>query len=170
MNNEVDFLEEGFLMNIINSIADPIFVKDINHKWVLLNDAFCTFIGHSRQELLGKSDYEFLPKEQADIFWKKDEEVLKSGETNINEELITNFKGELRTIVTKKSVYSDNLEQKYIVGIIRDITEMKNIENINKKRTEELEKINKLMIGRGQKMIELRNELEDLKQRLEKRE
>lgn len=161
------FLTESFLMSILNSIADPVFVKDSKHNWMLVNDSFCTFIGHPREDLLGKSDYEFFPKEQADVFWKKDEEAMMSSETNINEETLTDNQGKVKIILTKKSVYSDVLGYKYIVGIIRDITEMKEIEMSNKKRSEELKMINKIMTGREQKMIELKNELEDLKQRLE---
>jgi two-component system cell cycle sensor histidine kinase/response regulator CckA len=70
---------ERYLDNIINAIADLIFVKNREHKWVLLNDAFCQFIGHKREELLGKSDHDFFPKEEADVFWTKDEVVFTSG-------------------------------------------------------------------------------------------
>ena len=37
------------LESIINKIADPIFVKDREHRWVLLNDACCKIIGHTRE-------------------------------------------------------------------------------------------------------------------------
>ncbi len=50
----------AFLLQIINGTSDPIFVKDRQHRWVLLNDAFCNFMGRQREELIGKSDYEFF--------------------------------------------------------------------------------------------------------------
>ncbi|MBI9077882.1 MAG: PAS domain S-box protein, partial [Desulfatibacillum sp.] len=115
----------NFLDEIINAVADPIFVKDRQHRWVLINHALCNFVGHSREELLGKSDYDFFPKDQADVFWDKDEVVFISGEENINEEEITNAAGEIRHIVTKKVRYADAREQQFIVGVIRDITERK---------------------------------------------
>ncbi|PHM11306.1 PAS domain-containing protein [Nostoc sp. 'Peltigera malacea cyanobiont' DB3992] len=52
----------AFLHQIINGISDPIFVKDRQHRWVLLNDRYCDFVGHSREELIGKSDYNFFPQ------------------------------------------------------------------------------------------------------------
>lgn len=116
------------LHRIIDSIADPIFIKDRRHRWVLLNDACCELIGHSRSELLGKSDYEFFPKEQADVFWKKDEEVFTSGLENLNEEDITDSKGVTHTIVTKKTLYTDLAGDMFIVGIIRDVTDRKSAE------------------------------------------
>jgi PAS domain S-box-containing protein len=50
------------LLQILNSISDPIFVKYSQHIWVFLNDAFCDFIGHKQDALIGKTDYDFFPK------------------------------------------------------------------------------------------------------------
>jgi PAS domain S-box-containing protein len=117
-----------YLDAIINSISDPVFVKDRQHHWVTLNEGFCQFIGHSREELLGKSDYDFFPEAEADIFWQKDEEVFSSREVNENEEDFTDSNGNRHRIVTKKSLYVNETGDVFIVGIIRDITERKRIE------------------------------------------
>jgi PAS domain S-box-containing protein len=114
-----------YLDKIINSIADPIFVKDREHRMVLVNDAECALAGRNREGLIGRTDYEFFPKEQVDVFWEKDEIVFETEQENINEEEITNAQGQNRTIVTKKSLYKDLNGSKYIVGIIRDVTELK---------------------------------------------
>ncbi|MGD0845575.1 MAG: PAS domain S-box protein [Geobacteraceae bacterium] len=115
----------NFLDKIINSIADPIFVKDRQHRWVMINDAYCDFMGYKRGELLGRSDYDFFPKKEADVFWSKDEIVFTSGKENINEEELTDAKGIVHTISTKKTLYTDDKGEQFIVGIIRDITEQK---------------------------------------------
>jgi PAS domain S-box-containing protein len=117
-----------YLDKVINSIPDPIFVKDREHRWVLLNDDFCSFIGHKREELLGKTDHDIFPQGQAEIFWKTDEDVFVSGAENINEEILTDARGSSRTIVTKKALYVDRAGGAFIVGMIRDITESKNAE------------------------------------------
>lgn len=115
----------NYLDGIINSFGDPLFVKDQSHRWVLVNDAMCAMMGCFRTQLIGKSDYDYFPKEEADVFWAKDAEVFASGVENINEELLTDSRGFTRTIVTKKTLYTDKNDNKYIVGIIRDVTELR---------------------------------------------
>jgi diguanylate cyclase (GGDEF)-like protein/PAS domain S-box-containing protein len=118
----------NYLKKIINSVADPIFVKDRQHRWVLLNDAFCKFTGYSRDELRGKTDHDIFPSAEADIFRAKDEIVFATGQENINEEQVTDANGVAHTIVTKKNVYTDESGRQFIVGIMRDISERKQME------------------------------------------
>jgi PAS domain S-box-containing protein len=116
---------KDYLEKIINSIGDPLFVKNRQHQFVLVNDSMCALSGRSREELLGKLDYDFFPSEQVAVFLEKDERVFETGKENANEETITDCHGVDRTIITKKTLYTDNSGNKLIVGIIRDITERK---------------------------------------------
>lgn len=112
-----------FLNYTIDAVADPIFVKDEQHRWILLNDAFCKLIGKQREELLGKSDYDFLPKEEADVFWQNDEQVFRTGEENDSEEIFTDASGKMHILSTKKTAFKNTDGSTILVGIIRDITE-----------------------------------------------
>jgi PAS domain S-box-containing protein len=118
-----------YLSKIINSIGDPIFVKDRQHRFVMVNDAECRLAGRSREEHLGKTDYDFFPKEEVDTFWENDELVLQTGRENVNEEQITDADGNIRTIITKKTLYTDKAGEKFIVGVVRDITDRTRVEN-----------------------------------------
>ena len=122
---------------IINTISDPVFVKDRQHRFVTLNDGFCRFVKYTRENLLGKTDYDFFPKEDADVYRKKDEEVFSSRTINENEETLTDAHGNRHTIVTKKSLYVNGDGEEFLVGIIRDISERKQMETalreVNKK-------------------------------------
>ncbi|MEH2170112.1 MAG: PAS domain S-box protein [Nostoc sp.] len=111
----------AFLYQTINSISDPIFVKDRQHRWVLLNDTYCDFVGHSREELIGKSDYDFFPQAEADVFREKDELVFTTNITNENQDLFTDAQGITHLISTKKSCFEDETGNKFLVGSIRDI-------------------------------------------------
>ncbi|MEG4071858.1 PAS domain S-box protein [Microcoleus sp. Pol14C2] len=114
---------EEFLNHTINATPDPIFVKDEQHRWMILNDAFCQLVGKSRQELIGKSDYDFFPQSEAAVFWTKDEEVLRTGVCLETEEKFTDSAGREHIISTKKSVFQIADGSKVIVGTIRDFTE-----------------------------------------------
>jgi len=117
---------EAFLNAILNSIADPICIKDEKHRWALVNDKFCEISGISRQGLLGKSDYDYFPKAEADVFWKMDEGVLETGKENFSEETLTNAaSGRTIFLHTKKSLYESAKGAKFIVAIGRDVTEQK---------------------------------------------
>src|SRR5450830_81299 len=115
------------LYKVLDSIADPAFVKDREHRWIFLNDAYCQMIGHDRDELIGKTDFDFFPEQEAKVLWEKDEEVFHSGQENINEENLTDSDGNKQTILTKKTRYTDSHWQHFIVGIISNITERKQV-------------------------------------------
>ena len=128
-----------YLDKIINSIGDPIFVKDRQHRFILVNNALCALANRTCDEFIGKTDYDFFPREQVDVFLKKDEVVFETGKENVNEETIMDSQGVSRTIVTKKTLYTDASGEKSIVGIIRDITERKRSEEALRKAHDELE-------------------------------
>ncbi|HAG82539.1 MAG TPA: histidine kinase, partial [Cyanobacteria bacterium UBA12227] len=110
------------LNHIIDAIPEPIFVKDELHRWVALNEACCKLMGYRRDELIGKSDYDFFPQEEADVFWEKDNLVFSTGQPHENEENFTDAQGQTYLICTKKSVVQDGRGQKLLVGTIRDVS------------------------------------------------
>ncbi|TYO96648.1 PAS domain S-box-containing protein [Geothermobacter ehrlichii] len=114
---------EIFLDDLLNAIPDPIFAKDRQHRWIRLNDAFCELIGKPRRELLGKSDFDLFPEEEARVFWEKDDLVFTTGETNLNIERITPPEGSTRILATRKSLMLSPDGEPILVGVIRDITE-----------------------------------------------
>jgi PAS domain S-box-containing protein len=133
--------DEQVLLDIINKVSDPIFVKDRKHRWILLNDAYCLFMGYPRQKLIGKTDYDFFSDKEAKVFWSKDEMVFKNGKENINEELFTDARGVTHNIITKKNVFKSGNKNFYLVGIISDITERKKIEDALHRQQQEIEVI-----------------------------
>lgn len=117
--------DAAFLSSIIDTVADPVFVKDRAHRWVLLNDAFCRFMGHAREDLLGRSDPDFFPPEEARIFWARDDKVFENGDRDINEERLTDSAGVTHVIITKKDRFRDAQGASYLVGVIRDVTNLR---------------------------------------------
>lgn len=121
--------QKTFLSSILENVPNMIFVKDAKDlKFELFNKAGEELLGYKRQQLIGKSDYDFFPKNQAEFFIKKDKDVIKSGKLlDIPEEPI-NTKNGKRFLHTKKIPIYDDHTAKYLMGISEDITERKKTE------------------------------------------
>lgn len=131
--------QSRILRDILEYIADPIFVKDRSHRWVIINRAFAALVGHPAAALLGKSDHDFFPREQADFFHAKDNEVFRSGTSvTIDEEPMLDALGRVHILRTTKVPVLTAGRVTHIVGIIHDITHLKGVE-------EELRHANELL-------------------------
>jgi PAS domain S-box-containing protein len=121
-------LSINFLLQIINAVSDPIFVKDRQHRFLLLNDAFCEFMGCEREELIGKLDNDFFRESEVGKFWEKDELVFTSSTTIEEEEYLNDAFGFTHLIAAKKSLFVDDAGNKFLICIFRDITTSKKAE------------------------------------------
>jgi PAS domain S-box-containing protein len=128
-----------YLDSIINTIADPIFVKDRDKRLVLVNSAMCSISGYKREELIGRTCYDLFPGEVANLLSETDQIVFETGEENVNEYEITYSHGDRHAIVTKKSLYKDLDGNSYLVGIARDVTDLKRAESKVRELNEGLE-------------------------------
>jgi PAS domain S-box-containing protein len=117
--------EIGLLKSAINLLPNPVYIKDRNHQWVEVNQAFCDFLGYPREALIGKSDFDFNPAAQARIFWEKDNLVFTTKRENRNVEQTTNSQGELRWVKSTKTFFQSAENQEYLIGVLEDITEEK---------------------------------------------
>jgi len=118
----------NYLNNIINNIGDPIFVKDEQSKFLLVNGAFCNLLALTENEIIGKTLSENFESEEQDVFIGIDRQVLKDGKENINEELLTVGEGEALTISTRKTRFIDSNGKKHLIGVIRNFSKRKKIE------------------------------------------
>lgn len=116
----------NFLRAIIDTVLDPIFVKDRQHRWIEGNKAFWELLG-GETNAKGKSDYDFFPKELADKFWAGDERVF-AGEMFDEEEKLLTTEGKELDIATKKMAFTMASGEQGLVGVIRDVTQQRKIE------------------------------------------
>ena len=120
-----------FLDSIVENIPNMIFMKEADElRFVWFNQAGENLLGIHKQELLGKNDYDFFSKEQADSFTEKDREVLQSKEMlDIPEEPIQTKHQGIRILHTiKVPIMNDLGEPLYLLGISEDITYRKQAE------------------------------------------
>jgi PAS domain S-box-containing protein len=119
---------DEFLSQVVNAVQNPVFVKDQQFRFVFFNDAFCALLGRARDALIGLTDHDVVPAEQAAIFQAIDRQILASGAPHVNEEKLTNAEGVEYWLVTRKSVFEVPDGRRYVVGVISDITDRKRIE------------------------------------------
>jgi len=110
---------------LIDSINIPIYIKDINGKYVDCNKKFAAFFNKEKEEIIA-NDMTFLLngkllEEQQDI----EKELIKIGGTTTYEILIPNGKDEKRDLIQYKTTYKEDNEVKWVIGTYFDITERK---------------------------------------------
>jgi PAS domain S-box-containing protein len=119
---------EKYGNTILNNMGDAVFVKDGGSRLLLVNDAFCKLFNLPRAKIIGKTLAENVTPEERESFLKIDKQVLSDGIENINEEPLTVGADQKRIISTRKSRFIDAEGKKFLVGVIRDITESKKAE------------------------------------------
>jgi rsbT co-antagonist protein RsbR len=110
------------LQTVLDSLEDPIFVKDLQHRWIACNQAACTLLGVPRDAIVGHSDPEYFPPAEVEVFWRVDDEVTASGVRRDNEEHFTDTSGELHTIWTRK--FPIRNEQGNVIGLAGVVTDI----------------------------------------------
>jgi PAS domain S-box-containing protein len=132
---------------IVEQIPDMVFLKDAQDlRFVRFNRAGETLLGIPREEMYGKTDFDFFPREQAEFFTEKDRQVLESEHpVDILEEPLQTANGERWLYTRKVRLLGEDGRPAYLLGISRDITAQKKAEEalaaaevLLKKREEEV--------------------------------
>lgn len=113
-------------ISMINTAPVMMYLKDIEHRYIIVNEAFCQFVGKGLNEIRGKTDYDIFPPEKADTNHEDDIKVMKTNETVIkHEESMTNVLGEKKWFTTTKVPIHDNHGKiSGVVGLTQDVTEL----------------------------------------------
>jgi PAS domain S-box-containing protein len=125
----------GRTTEILNSImttsSDVIYFKDRQSRMLYCNPKTLELIGKSEVELYGKNDLEFLgPGKGGEIILENDQRIMTTGVGEVTEEEVTWQDGRKGIYMSKKEPHRDaNGEVIGLIGISRDISELKAIQN-----------------------------------------
>lgn len=122
-------LHKEVLNRIVDNLPVALFAKDVNedYKWIVWNRKAEELFGLKAADVLGKNDYDFFPKEQADFFHRIDVEVMTSGKViEVAEEPVTTAdRGTWYGHTIKVPIYDDEGKPLILYGIIEDISVQK---------------------------------------------
>jgi two-component system sensor histidine kinase/response regulator len=136
--------ERKLLRTLIDHLPDAIYAKDTAGRKILANPADLKNLRcKSEADAIGKNDFELFPKDVAEKFFADDMAVIAGKVVHNREEFFFDEQGTRHTLLTSKLPLHD--EQERIVGLIgigRDITELKNAQMELQARTAQLQAVN----------------------------
>ncbi len=121
---------EKRLKTLVDTLPDMVWLKDVDGRYLSCNDRFEKFFGAKEEEIIGKTDYDFVDKELADFFRENDQIAIdKGGPSKNEEEVVFADDGHLEVLETIKTpMFGVNGELVGVLGIGRDVTDRKKTE------------------------------------------
>jgi len=129
--------EHELLQTLMDSIPDSIYIKDTENKFIKVNKAKAAHSNVKPEEMIGKTDYDFLSEEEANKAYNDDKEIIDTGKFIVNKiEKLTNVDGTERWVsVTKIPRFDSEGNIIGTMGISRDVTEWKRLEEMHNRET-----------------------------------
>ncbi|MCK7582802.1 MAG: PAS domain S-box protein [Chromatiales bacterium] len=149
------------LRTLVSSIPDLVWLKDPQGAFLTCNARFESLVGAPEALIIGKSDYDFLPHTLADMCRSSDLATLTAGEIHVSEEWLTFADDSHRELVQviKSPVYDAGGALIGVLGIGRDITQIKRTEDELERHRHHLEE---LVVERTTELMAARAEAERL--------
>ena len=149
------------LDDILNSIPIPVFYKGIRGRFMGCNSAFLDFVGLPKERILDKTVADIYPAKLAETYHKADQDLLKTGGTQVYEVVLPFADESLHDVMIHKAVFQNVArEVSGLVGVIIDITERKRAEEGLRKHREHLEELVKERTERIKELESQRTEIE----------
>ena len=122
--------ERNLLYSLLDHIPDSIYFKDRQNRFLRVSRSKAKHVGVEKEDLIGKTDFDFYPRPQAEEMHQDDLEVMQTEEPIVGKvEKVTRPDGEERWVsVTKIPRYDESGELIGTLGISHDVTSLKDME------------------------------------------
>ncbi|HAF45352.1 MAG TPA: hypothetical protein DCK83_10570 [Gallionellaceae bacterium] len=129
MQDERFDVDEIFLRTFIDTIPDLVWLKNSDGIYLACNRRFESFFGAEEKEIVGKTDYDFVHRDLADLFRAHDRKAMVADKPSVNEEWVTFASdGHRELLETLKTPMRDSKGHLIgVLGVARDITERERI-------------------------------------------
>lgn len=129
--------EKNMLRNLIDHLPDEVYIKDIKGRFILSNNANSRALGKLKQdEVLGKTDFDFLPPKKASEYYKEEQQIIKTSIPMLAKEISSeDFK---KWILCTKIPIKNKRKTICLIGINRNITKIKLAENETREKEKKI--------------------------------
>lgn len=128
--------------SLVETLPQSILRKDLEGRFTFVNTRFCAELGRQFEEIIGKTDHDFYPRELADKYRADDRRVIESGETlDVVEKHVTPQGTLIHVQVMKTPLLGPDGEPIGVQGIFWDVTERVRAEEQLREKNVELENL-----------------------------
>jgi sigma-B regulation protein RsbU (phosphoserine phosphatase) len=130
---------ESLYHSLVETMPQNVFRKDLKGRFIFVNQQFCRHFDLPLEDILGKTDFDFFPRELAEQYQKDDQAVMETGQTReITEQHHPSGQEKTTVQVVKTPLYDHAGKIIGLQGIFWDITEKKRAEEQIRRTTAEL--------------------------------
>ena len=150
------------LNTILKTTAQGFWLNDKDDNLMQVNDAMCEILGLSKEEIIGRNFFDFLDEENREIV-REQNRMRKKGMHSMYEIALIRADGQQVPCLMNASPLFDadgNVVGSF--GMTTNIAERKQMEEELRKNVDELERFSKVAFGREKKMIQLKQEINEL--------
>ncbi len=122
----------AMLQTLLDTIPDAVYFKDEQHRFVLVNKVLAAYFNVRPETMIGKTDFDFLPKEQAQITFEQDTQVMQTGHVMQHSVELISGSPRIEQCVSVTKVPRYDLAGRIIgtFGLFRTVTEVKKLQEI----------------------------------------
>jgi len=132
------------LQVLMDNFPDTVYFKDAKSRFVFINKAQCNVLGvKSKEEAYEKTDFDFFAPEHAKAAYKDEQRIIKTKKPLVSKiEQIRRADGQYRWVTaTKEPIIDEKGDVIGIIGISRDISELKTVQEALEESEERLQQI-----------------------------
>ncbi len=121
--------QRKLLGSIVDGSEDPIFVKDVERRYILVNAAEARGVRERPEDMLGLRDEDLYPPSVAELTRRMDEQVLATGKSLLYEQEFENrVEGRRQFLLRKSPLLDERGRARGVIGIARDVSALKRAE------------------------------------------
>jgi len=145
---------ESLYHSLVETMPQGVFRRDLQGRFTFANQPYCKFMNRRLEDILGKSDFDFFPRESAEKYWHDDLVIMEKGETmEITEETQPMGTSEkMYHHVIKTPLRDESGRVIGLQGMFWDITEKKHAEEQIRRTTAELARSREELRAKNQLM------------------